>query len=228
MRAFGIPVYVQGDFAIGVALIAFSSVSGGGSLLEGLIAAAMIFGSVLLHEYGHALAARQCGVRTTHISLGLLGGVANLSGRIRRNSHDAWITIAGPLVNVVLWLVGSALIWHGLRPDGWFLDAPRSAFWLLSIATINKWLLLFNLIPAWPMDGGRLLVCGLRLFWSEAKSHYIASYVAQVAAVGLVLWGIWRYNNGGSLPILTCFIAYFVWTSAAALRARLSSQRFQD
>ncbi len=189
-------------------------------IVHGLIYVVILFGSVLLHEYGHALAARQCGVGTRKITLGMLGGVAHLQGRPLTNKQDLWVTIAGPLVNLVLWLLS-----HGaaeLYVDN--IDADdagthtRYLMWLLTFGSTNLWLMLFNLLPGWPMDGGRLLNCLLQFFLPPLRAMVITTYVAQVTAVGLVAWAVADYLEDGSFVIFRILIAVMVWQTAASYR----------
>lgn len=131
--------------------------------LLAVAAALLFFASVVLHELGHAVAARTCGIQVTGIDLWFFGGVAKMSRDSRSPGEELWVAIAGPLVTVaiVVLCVGLGVVLEG----GAFADAallePRAsesaALVLLAfLASINVALLIFNLIPAFPLDGGRI------------------------------------------------------------------------
>jgi stage IV sporulation protein FB len=211
-RWFGIGVFLEFHLFIPLLLIVFSTGNTGTTgVLVGLAIFVILFASVLLHEFGHALAARRCGVSTRYITLGMLGGVAYLEGRPLSPKQDLFVTIAGPAVNVVLWAIFSGLAAAGAEPY------TETAAWLLAAAsftaTMNVYLLLFNLIPAWPMDGGRVLNAFLRMRFHPAKAMAITCRVAMVAAVGLGCYAAWRFYHG-QMAILTAVIAYSVFTTA--------------
>ena len=213
-RFFGIDLYID-PWIVAPFLFVVSSRSSGGenAIMHGVLTMVIVFVSVLLHEYGHALAARSVGVGTSRITLGMLGGVAMLENQPRSALHDLWITIAGPLVNVVIWALCSSSLAHRFVPMDldWFM-------WLAFVAQINLMLLWFNLIPAFPMDGGRILH-GSLLLGGMSKWHalYYASIVAVIAAVGMAAWGIWDWLvKGYSVPIFRFLIAYTVLMGALA------------
>jgi Zn-dependent protease len=213
-RAFGIPVYLESSFLIGLVLIVMQF---GSEPVAGFCFAGLLFLSVLLHEFGHALAGRQVGIPTENITLGMLGGVARLRPtKPMTNGQDAWMTIAGPLVNVVLW----ALCVLALKA-GAFADNPRAQYWLGIGEMLNLGLLKFNLLPGWPLDGGRLLVCLLRLFTSEARALLLASYAGQLTAVGLVLTMVFPTLE---FSIFRTLIAFHIWSTAGAMRAHLQQR----
>ncbi|HEU4656396.1 MAG TPA: site-2 protease family protein [Capillimicrobium sp.] len=126
-------------------------------------AAVLFFASLILHELGHALAARQCGIKVTGIDLWFFGGVAKMSRDSRSPGEELWVAVAGPLVTAGIIALCVAL---GLALDGSrFVDAAilepaptaSAALVLLAfLASINVALLVFNLIPAFPLDGGRI------------------------------------------------------------------------
>ncbi len=176
---------------------------------QGVIFVLAVFLCVLLHEFGHALAARRYGIATPDITLLPIGGLA----RLERMPEEPWqefvIAIAGPAVNVViaaiiLLLLGGA----GALEDMAQLEDPRVDF-LVRLAGINIFLVAFNMIPAFPMDGGRVLRAALaaRMPWSRATQ--IAATIGQGMAFVLGFVGL-LYN-----PILI-FIAIFVYLAAAA------------
>ena len=212
-RLLGIELFVDPWIALPFLMVASSNANIG----LGLAWMGIVFVSVLLHEYGHALAGTSCGVKTHSITLGMLGGVALLENKQRTVKQDLWITVAGPLVNVVLWLGCTVLLTRLIMvgQDAAWME------WLAVTAYLNWWLLLFNLIPAFPMDGGRILH-GLLLLAGQSrwKALYVVSVVACIAAVGMGAWGLWDWlSEESSFPIFRLLIAWQVWVGA---RQRLS------
>jgi Zn-dependent protease len=158
----------------------------------------LLFGTVLMHEFGHALSCRAVGGEAYHIVLWPLGGIAFVQPPM---NPWAWLvtTVCGPLVNAILWPVFWLLINH------WPLPVPHEPGMLLTLDTlafnscmwmyfINRSLLLFNLIPAYPMDGGRLLQEVLWLIVGYARSMKIAGMVGTVAGGGLIVLGLGLYT----------------------------------
>jgi Zn-dependent protease len=231
-RWFGIDVYLEAAILLPVALIVLpimQQIPGSMGLILGLLLFVMLFGSVLLHEFGHALMARRCGVGTRRISLGMLGGVALLDGPSPTVKGDILITIAGPLVNVVLWFLADAALGFvrqaaasgaGFHESGMPLNESLffTGMTLDLLRDINKGLLFFNLIPAFPMDGGRLLFGLLRLKLEPLKAMLITLRVATVAAGLMLGYAVWRFTNGGG-GIIMGFIAFQI-LSGSLLKIR--------
>ncbi len=175
-----------------------------------------IFGCVLLHELGHALAARQFGIATRDITLLPIGGLAMLQRMPRNPFQELWIAIAGPLVNVVIAIV----VFTGLALS----PVPTSGgigrfLWQLGAA--NVVLVLFNLIPAFPMDGGRVLRSVLAMFMDYVSATRIATVIGQFSAVGLGLLGL---ASGNFMLLL---IAGFVFLAARAENLSVANSRYQ-
>ena len=133
-------------------------------MAEGTLAAIMsllfiiaLFACVVAHEFGHALMARRFGIRTPDITLLPIGGMARLERMPEEPRQEIAVAIAGPAVNVAIWALLTVFL--GARTDMstlQTLDDPAAGF-LARLATVNLLLVLFNLIPAFPMDGGRVL-----------------------------------------------------------------------
>lgn len=157
-----------------------------------------VFASVVLHELGHALTARRFGVATKDIILLPIGGVARLTRMPERPSQEMLIALAGPVVSL-----GLAAALGGLS-----LLVPRLTV-VGELARINLLLGLFNLLPAFPMDGGRVLRAALAWRGGLARATRIAAAVGQAVALGLGVLGL--FGN----PVLL-FIAVFIWFAAAA------------
>jgi Zn-dependent protease/CBS domain-containing protein len=170
---------------------------------------AAVFGSVLLHEMGHALAARRYGIRTVEIVMFPIGGVA----RLERNpapAEELWIALAGPFVNLVIFaLLFGYFAWFNKVVPQFGSWVPGEATWVQRVATVNLGLLLFNLIPAFPMDGGRVLRAILARFRSETEATRMAAAAGRLLAISMGLYGLL------SAQFLLVFIAFFVYLGAA-------------
>lgn len=191
----GIPVKIHWTFGFIVLLIAYISFRDGLSL-EGAgwlsVAFLMLFTCVVLHEYGHALAARKYGIGTVDILLTPIGGIARLTGNPKKPIHEFVIAIAGPLVNLVIIIIG--VIYLSIVADTAEISAFTNDFSINSfhglmfyLLTINGMLFFFNLIPAFPMDGGRVLRSLLALRMNKLRATSIATIIARVIAVAFVI-----------------------------------------
>jgi Zn-dependent protease len=181
----------------------------------GLILA--IFGCVVLHEFGHALAARAYGIATRDITLYPIGGVARLDRMSEDPDEEIVIALAGPAVNVVI-AFGLGM---GLALGGYSLVAgPAStalgAAFVHQLLVANVILVLFNLVPAFPMDGGRVLRAFLAKTYGRLRATEIATQVGMVALVGIGLFG-WLSHNYMMLP-LAVVIYLFGQQELAAVR----------
>jgi Zn-dependent protease len=219
-RWFGIPVKLHFTFLLMLGLLALAGGITGGSVgagVAGVTFFAALFGCVLLHELGHALMARRFGVGTRDITLLPIGGVARLERLPDHPWQEFWIAVAGPAVNVG---IGAALaVW--LAATGGFdsLAAIRatSGDFTGRLLAANVFLVLFNLLPAFPMDGGRILRSLLALRLHPVRATEIAGRLGQGMAVLFGIAGL--FTN----PMLL-LIAFFVWVGAGqemgAARAR--------
>lgn len=222
-RPLGIPVSLDLSFLIVLPLFAFLigsqlpiylrllQISAAPELLQGptpyllgLLAALGLFLSVLIHELGHALTARAYGVQTREITLWLLGGVAQLEQIPRTRGAEAVIAIAGPIVSVLL--SGLFGLMRGLVPS----TAGEGQFLLGYLALINLSLALFNLLPALPLDGGRILRSLLALYKPYLEATRTAVTVSKVAAFALGLLGLLIGN------LFMLLIAFFIFMAASA------------
>ncbi len=217
----GIAVRLHVTFLILLAWIAIAHFLRGGAIqaVQGVAFILAIFGSVLLHEFGHALAARRYGVRTPDITLLPIGGVARLERIPEKPQHELVVALAGPAVNVgiaaILFLLGTLL--------GAGIGAPMPALFgaggfLSQVLWVNLWLVLFNLIPAFPMDGGRVLRALLAIRTGFARATRVAASVGQAFAFIFALLGF--FGN----PLLL-FIALFVYLGASG---EASSAQMKD
>lgn len=223
-RFFGIDLKIHWTFTFIVILISLQFASAGAAgLLFGLTLVALLFLCVTLHEFGHALVAQKYNIPVREIVLLPIGGVA-VMGRIpEKPKQELMIAIAGPLVNVAILLVlvpiflalggGSALpqIADGRIARGSFADLPSAGFALLTtMISANVMLVLFNLIPAFPLDGGRIFRSLLAMKLPYVRATRIAATVGQVAAVILALIGILTQQW------ILAIIAFFIFMGAGA------------
>jgi Zn-dependent protease len=147
-----------------------------------------LFLIVLLHEFGHALACRQVGGTADHIVLWPLGGVAYVNPP-QRPGATLWSIAAGPLVNVVLFVVVNAIGLAG-RSAGVWQTHPDLHQLLRAIATINLWLLIFNILPIYPLDGGQILRSLLWFVVGRARSLMAAAVIGLLGAAGFIFIAI--------------------------------------
>ena len=206
----GIAVRLHVTFLLLLVWIGAGHYVAGGAVaaLTGLVLILAIFGSVLLHEFGHAIAARRFGVRTPDITLLPIGGVARLERLPDKPREELIVALAGPAVNVVI----AGLIYLALLAIGRPVAAAPAGFFagalLARLLYVNLWLVLFNLIPAFPMDGGRVLRAALAHRLGFARATQIAANVGQAFAFIFALLGFF-FN-----PLLL-FIALFVYLGAS-------------
>jgi Zn-dependent protease len=229
-RFFDIDVSVHITFFLLPALMAYQSYSRTGSAFAALLNVLLVlivFGFVVMHEYGHALTARRFGVRTRGITLYPIGGVAMLESMPKKPWQQILVAIAGPAVNFALaagiaasmYFLGFDVFRTELDPASGLGSLLASLFW------INMGLGLFNLIPALPMDGGRVLNAALSLRMDPLRATRIASRVAKVAALGFFAYALSDYGS-----FWHGVIAMFVWSAsnaevrAAEHRARVDGE----
>ncbi len=207
----GIDVFVHATFLLIVGWYAFIYWQQTGTLfgaLEGVAFILLLFAAVTLHEYGHALTARKFGVRTRDITLYPIGGVARLERMPDKPIQELWVALAGPAVNVVIAaiLFGWLAVTNSLVPLRDLTLATGSFIERLMI--VNVFLVVFNLIPAFPMDGGRVLRAVLAMNMDYVRATQIAATVGQGMAFLFGFIGL--FSN----PFLL-FIAFFVWMGAS-------------
>jgi Zn-dependent protease len=192
-RFFGIDVFVHWSFWIlPIVFIVMTSSYGWVQTPLAFLTIMLAFVCVVLHEYGHALTARLFGIRTRDIVLFPLGGMARLERMSEKPLEEILITIAGPAVNVLLFFLGAAafgapwsLLQGGRTPE--FTDFGVVAQYLV---LFNAVMIFFNLIPAFPMDGGRLLRAFLALFLDRITATQLAVTVAFGMAGLFIILGV--------------------------------------
>ncbi|GIV76146.1 MAG: protease [Litorilinea sp.] len=234
-RAFGINVRVHWSFLL---ILAYGAVTFGlgpaGPLwggLYGILVILLLFVCVTLHEFGHALVAKYFKVNVPSITLLPIGGVANLERMPDKPLQEFLITLAGPLVNfaIALVLLPFMLLALGLEMRLGNVSGDLSRFWrvmqmpgignlLLYLTGTNILLGLFNLLPAFPMDGGRILRSLLAMTMPYVQATRIAVFVGRLMAGLFALWGI----MGGGIFLL--LIAFFVYVGGSAEQESVESR----
>ena len=210
-RFFGIDVRMHITFFLLIGLVALMHWRHGQSAaaaVAGVIFILAIFLCVILHEFGHALTARRYGVKTRDIMLLPIGGVARLEKLSTNPLHELWVALAGPAVNIVI----AAILFVWLKFTASYeplqsLTGTTGPF-LERIMAVNLFLVAFNMIPAFPMDGGRVLRALLAMRTEYSRATKIAAFFGQGIAFLFGLIGLF-YN-----PFLL-IIAFFVWFGAS-------------
>ena len=199
-QAFGIPVYL--DVSLIILLLVFAT--DGGPFALSMACALMLLVSITAHELGHALTARAFGYGTRDITLSLLGGCASLIALPRKAWQEFLTAIAGPVVSFAI--AGIAFLVLMFVPlDSWTRNL------MIYIMFMNAILGAFNLLPGFPMDGGRVFRSLMRAFLSRARATYIAMIVGRGVAILLGLWGLHRIVNGTGWGFVTILIAWMIW-----------------
>ena len=219
VRIFGIPVRLHFTFVLLLVFLLFIGIGEKQSGASTAVYILALFASVLLHELGHALVARRYDIATTEIVMFPIGGVSRPE-RAPKPREELWISLSGPLVNFVI--AGGLMAWMAAQ-KGFVafeqLRQPTDANLVERIALGNLILGVFNLLPAYPMDGGRVLRSLLALRTSEAEATRIAAGAGQGLAILLGLAGLLWGN------FILVFVALFVYLGAsqegAAVRGRI-------
>lgn len=212
-RVAGIKILVHWTFLILIGWIVFSEMQRGSDLAATLLSVAFvltIFLCVVLHELGHALTAKRYGVSTKMITLLPIGGVASLERIPENPKQELLIAIAGPAVNVVIALA-LWLILPPLRelPDEAFFSRITPANFLYLLFFVNMMLVLFNAIPAFPMDGGRVLRALLAFKLGRVRATQIAANLGQLLAIFFMFIGFF-YNP--FLILIGIFVFFGAWS----------------
>lgn len=196
----GIPVKIHWSFGLLLLYVAYDSSRGTFNpyvVFFSIGVVLSLFVCVILHEFGHALAARQYGVKTYDIVMTPIGGIARLERMPEGRGQEFWVAIAGPLVNFII--VG--LIWLGylvIREESlpvlsmalWQFENQHPSYFIILMLS-NMYLGTFNLLPAFPMDGGRMLRSLLSLRLSREKATQVASVTGQVMSLLMFGFGAW-------------------------------------
>jgi Zn-dependent protease len=180
-----------------------------------------LFLIVMLHEFGHALACRSVGGTANRIVLWPLGGVAYVNPPMRPGAV-LWSIVAGPLVNVALLPVLKVLVMLGASM-GWAGDMPNAYAFLQTLLAIDFWLLVFNILPVYPLDGGKILWALLWFPMGRARSLMVATVIGFLGAAGLVVFAF--VSGSAWLGILCVFFVLNCWTGLQAALALLRREK---
>lgn len=211
VRLFGIPIRLD----LSLLILLFLLILNFGDPLMGLAAGVVLLVSITLHELGHSLVAMAFGCRVRDITLMMMGGCATLLSMPRKAWQEFLVALAGPAVSLVLALIG---LLTPVRVVG--TSAFRSSFdsfLFYQIGVLNAVLFLFNLLPAFPMDGGRVLRAFLQQFFmSRVKATWVASRIGRALAVLFALSVVYSFltGNAHSFMLIRLVIAYYIYTSA--------------
>jgi Zn-dependent protease len=227
-RIAGTEIKVHVTFVLLLIWLGVGAYAAGGAAaaLDGTLFILALFACVTLHEFGHILMARRFGVRTPDVILLPIGGVARLERIPEEPRQELLIAIAGPVVTLLI----AATLYLALRLAGSPLSLasldPETGPFAARIMVVNLWLLGFNLIPAFPMDGGRVLRALLATRVGLVRATRAAATVGQVLAVAMGLIGL--SSRGSAMLVL---IAFFVFigaaTEASAVETRAAAQGLQ-
>jgi Zn-dependent protease/predicted transcriptional regulator len=192
--------------------------------ITALITAVLFFVTLLLHELAHSIVAQRRGLRVSAITLFALGGVSQTQDDPSDAKTEFWVAIAGPITSLIIGFVCLAIS----RGLGWHMSAePQIVVTavLVWLGYINVGLALFNMIPGFPLDGGRVL---RSIIWGISKnadrSTRIAARIGQIVALLFILDGIWQFFHGGGFSGLwIAFIGWFLMDAAKASYAEVGT-----
>ena len=203
-------VRLHPTFFLLLAVIGIAQGVAGGleAALRGVALVSLIFLCVVLHEFGHVLAARRYGIRTPDVTLWPFGGVASLERMPEKPLHEIVIALAGPAVNVVIAFILVVLLGARFEPGQVVTVEQVQSSLLAQLAAANVALVVFNLIPAFPMDGGRVLRALLALNMGHRRATEVAASIGQGLAVVMGLLGL--FGN----PMLV-LVAIFIFLAAS-------------
>jgi Zn-dependent protease/predicted transcriptional regulator len=228
-RIAGIDIRLHWTWGVAAVVIALSladgvfpgevaGLSSGSYLAMGIATTLLFFASLLLHELGHALEARREGLPTRGITLWMLGGVAQSGAPFPRAGVEARVALAGPAVSAVL---GGALVAVG-HVSGLPVGLAAVLEWL---GWTNLLLLAFNMLPAYPLDGGRVLRAALwRLTGSQLRATRAAGRVSQAVSAVLIAAGVVAVFLGAFSGLWLAFVGWFVMSAASAELATTEAQ----
>jgi len=208
-RVFGTQLRIHVTFFLIVAWIGIVGymANGIGGALWGIALILTLFACVVLHEFGHVLTARRFGIRTPDITLLPIGGVARMERMPRNPVHELLVALAGPAVNVVI--AAALFVFLQASPIQWLELEPQSiSAFFVNIMVLNVILAVFNMIPAFPMDGGRVLRALLAIFLPYSQATSLAAGLGQALAFAGGLLGFLLVH-----PILI-LVAFFIFIGA--------------
>jgi Zn-dependent protease/CBS domain-containing protein len=221
-RLLGSELRVHATFFLLLAWIGAAAWIAGGPLaaMVNIAFIIVLFACVVAHEFGHALMARRYGIKTPDITLLPIGGMARLERMPEKPGQEIAVALAGPAVNVVIWAFLVVIVGVDTSVEALLaIEDPREGF-LARVAVVNLFLVIFNMLPAFPMDGGRVFRALLATRMPRAKATLIAARGGQVMAF---LFGFLGLISGNPLLIL---IAVFIFIAAMAESSYVAMQEF--
>jgi Zn-dependent protease len=224
---FDIGLYIHWSFPLLLLWVFISNLHtlGAEAALYWVTLTATLFVCVVLHEFGHALTARKFGIPTRDITLYPIGGVARLERLVESPWEELWITLAGPAVNVVIGVVllPLALVLRPSLTTLFSFDFSNAGNFLLLLVALNLWLAFLNMLPAFPMDGGRVLRALLAIAFDRVQATEIAAAIGAGMAGIFFLVGIW--NGAFLLMLISIFVVMMGQQELAAVRHRERMRR---
>lgn len=226
-RLFGSELRIHVTFFLILIWIGFIGYAQGGipAAILNVIFILALFACVVAHEYGHALMARRYGIRTPDITLLPIGGLARLERMPKKPSQEIAVALAGPAVNIVIWVIlmlalggRTAPIEQMITPDGGLTG------FLSRLASVNLFLAVFNMLPAFPMDGGRVLRAALASRMGRVRATEIAAMAGRALAFGMGFLGLMSGNP--FLLLIAVFIFFAAGAEAQDVSMRALSRRF--
>lgn len=177
-----------------------------GAALMGIMLVLAVFGCVVLHELGHSFAARRYGIPTLDITMYPIGGIARLQRIPREPKQELVIALAGPAVNLAIAGVLAILGGVGSSADSLATVLAGEGGLVEMLMYVNLVLVGFNMLPAFPMDGGRVFRALLATRTDYRRATHIASFVGILMAIGMVVYGIVTFNP--ALPFVALFVVF--------------------
>jgi Zn-dependent protease len=214
-NVFGIPVKAD----ISLFILAILLIQSYSSPLYGLAAGVFLLISILLHELGHSLVAMAFGCRVRDITLMMMGGCASMLSMPRKAWQEFLMAFAGPLVSLILAIAGFLFAGVHFDGNGHLVYKPGliNEFALYQVGALNLILFVFNLLPAFPMDGGRILRAFLQQFFmTKVKATWIASRIGRFVAILMALSVVYSMiaNQFEGFMIIRLLIAFSIYRAA--------------
>jgi Zn-dependent protease len=236
-RLMDVDVHIHPTFLLifvwAVARWGFGPEGGAGALVLGLVFVLLIMASVIIHEFGHVVMARQFGVQVLDVTLWPFGGVARIEQIPARPRAEFMISLAGPAMNLaifvallpVLLLVGLIGGREALLAGADLFDRITLIGLVTYVAITNLLIMAFNLIPAFPMDGGRVLRAALTPVFDRDRATSVAVGLGTLLAVAAIAWGLW--DRSIMLVAVGAFVAIAAQAEARAAHAEAGMRRLR-
>jgi len=206
-RIFGIPIYLDSSV---IFLLLYFGLFRYNSIIFGILGCVGLLFSIAAHELGHSLVAMGFGWKVRDITLMMLGGRATLLSMPRKAWQEFLVAIAGPAVSLSLGFIAIFAVKH--LPE---LGVNMRNFWHNDFALLNFSLGIFNLLPAFPMDGGRVLRAFLQQFFmSRLKATWVASRIGRFIAIALGLFTLFIWFTGGPFMFILLLITIYIYRAA--------------